>query len=173
MQASDILEIINTINLYGIAVDTQHFEMFDRIFTKDVDAHYSDSAHWRDIEVFKSDFVTYHAPFDGTQHTMSNHVVHIDGERATSITYAHWRLIRKGQPGGDFWEGNGWYDDQFVLTPDGWRIAKRRCHIIWWGGNPLVNQTSDVHFELPVTSLREQASQGNSPYFNDMTSSNR
>jgi hypothetical protein len=165
MSEKDILEIVHIINLYGVAVDTQRFDLFDRIFTADVDAHYSESAHWRDIGTLKRDFTDYHDPFDGTQHSMSNHVVHVDGDSAQTITYAHWRLIRSGVPGGEFWEGNGWYDDQLVRTGAGWRIGKRRCHIIWWGGNPLVNQTTPgVHFELPVTSLRARNKAGEVPY---------
>lgn len=165
MSVEDKMEIMDVINLYGLAVDTQHWALFDRVFTPDVDAYYSDPAHWTDREIFKRDFAAWHDPFDGTQHTMTNHQIRVEGDRAWSMTYGHWRLIRKGLDGGDFWEGNGWYDDMLIKTADGWRISKRVCHIIWWGGNSQVNETiPDVKFELGSTALRKEADAGRVAY---------
>ena len=154
------------INLYGVAVDSQNWSLFDEIFTPDIDALYNENARWSDRATIKSDFEAYHDLFDGTQHMMSNHVIDVDGDTAQALTYAHWRLIRKGLPGGEFWEGNGWYDDTLVRTPNGWRINRRVCKIIWWGGNPLVNETTPgVKFDLPLTSLRSEAAAGAVAYF--------
>lgn len=155
MSVQDESEIKRAINLYGFAVDTQDWDLFDQIFTEDIDADYSETSHWRDLATFKSDFAVYHDPFDGTQHSMMGHLVNVGGDKANAMTYATWRLIRLGLAGGDFWEGTGWYDDVLVRTAEGWRISKRTCRIIWWGGNPLVNETvPGVKFQLPITSLR-------------------
>jgi hypothetical protein len=159
--STDREQITHIINLYGFAVDTQDFDLFDQIFTPDVDALYNAKAHWTTLAALKRDFVSYHDPFDGTQHIMSNHLIDVRGDEAKCTTYAHWRLCRKGTAGGEFWEGNGWYDDAVVRTPKGWRIAKRLCRIVWWGGNPLVNSTDpNVTFDLPVTSLRAERENG-------------
>jgi hypothetical protein len=169
--ASDREEITHIINLYGFAIDTQDFDLFDQIFTPDIDARYSATAHWNALDVFKKDFIAYHDPFDGTQHIMSNHLIDVRGNEARCVTYAHWRLYRKGVPGGEFWEGNGWYDDIAVRTTAGWRISRRLCRIIWWGGNPLVNATDpNVQFDLPVTSLRAERQNG-SVWFHTAVSS--
>jgi len=165
--SSDREEIIQVINLYGLAVDTQDFDLFDRIFTSDIVARYSESAHWAGLDNFKRDFVGYHRPFDGTQHIMFNHLVDVKDDEATCVTYAHWRLYRKGVPGGDFWEGNGWYDDHAVRVGEGWRIDRRACRIIWWGGNPLVSQADpSVTFDLPITSLRAERERGRLGFYN-------
>jgi hypothetical protein len=169
--ASDREEITHIINLYGFAIDTQDFDLFDQIFTPDIDARYSETARWQGLDVFKRDFVAYHDPFDGTQHIMSNHLIDVRGDEANCATYAHWRLYRKGVPGGEFWEGNGWYDDHAVRTSAGWRIDRRLCRIIWWGGNPLVNSTDpNVKFDLPVTSPRAERKNG-SVWFHTAVSS--
>lgn len=165
MRFEDESAIIRIVNLYGFAVDTQRWDLFDHIFTPDVDADYSETAHWRDLKTFKSDFAVYHDPFDGTQHTMTNHLVNIAGDTAQANTYGHWRLIRNGLEGGDFWEGNGWYDDLLVRTGDGWRIRERTCRIIWWGGNPRVNETvPGVKFRLDTTAMRREGEAGNLRY---------
>lgn len=157
---SDIEAVKQVVNLYGFAVDTQRWDLFDRIFTADIDADYSETSHWHDLATFKSDFAVYHDTFEGTQHSMMGHLVHIDGDTAYAMTYATWRLIRN-VPGGNFWEGQGWYDDVLTRTADGWRIAKRVCRIVWWGGNPQVNETvPGVKFALPMDALRAEGQAG-------------
>ena len=165
MVESDCQSIINSINLYGFAVDTQRWDLFDRIFTGDVDADFSDTAHWRDLPTFKRDFAVFHAPFDSTQHAMSSHLVDIDGDVAHAFTYGTWRLIRKGVEGGDFWEGTGWYDDELVHSATGWLIKRRTCRVVWWGGNPLVQETiPGVKFDLGSLSLRREGEAGRVRY---------
>ncbi len=158
---SDIAAITQLVNLYGLAVDSQRWELFDRIFTADVDADYGPTSHWTDRERFKDDFAAFHAPFDSTQHTMSSHVVHIDGGRAFSFCNGGWRLLRAAAGGDPLWDGTGWYDDALVRTPDGWRIARRVCRITWWTGNPRVNETiAGVKFDLTTCVLRREADDG-------------
>ncbi len=111
MPQEDITDIIQLINLYGLAVDSQRWELFDRIFTGDVEADFSETAHWRDLSTFKRDFAAFHDPFDTTQHTMLNPMVHVDGDRANALTYGTWRLVRKAADGNPLWDGSGWYDD--------------------------------------------------------------
>ena len=159
--------IIQVINLYALAMDTQRWEMFDQIFTNDIEADFSETAQWSDLGSFKSDFATYHAPFDSTQHIMMNHLVEVAGDRAQAFTYGSWRLIRKGVEGGDLWEGTGWYDDELVRTAEGWRIKTRVCRVVWWGGNALVNQPiPGVGFDLHSCVLRDEAKAGKIGYVN-------
>ena len=89
MPDQDRAAIIDIINLYGFAVDTQHWDLFDRIFTADVEADFSASAHWQDLASFKRDFAVFHDPFDSTQHAMLNHLVHVEGDEAHSFTYGN------------------------------------------------------------------------------------
>jgi hypothetical protein len=158
MADQDLPAIVNVINLYGLAMDTQRWDLFDRIFTADVDVDFGPGSQWKDRAAFKSDFGAYHAVFDSTQHVMTNHAVEVQGDQAQAFTYGLWRLIRRGMEGGDFWEGTGWYDDELVRTAEGWRIRRRVCRLVWWGGNALVNQPiPGVSFEGKYLSLREEA----------------
>ena len=164
---TDEASIIDILNLYGFAVDTQKWELFDRIFTPDVEADFSSAAHWDDRASFKRDFGVFHHPFDSTQHAMLNHLVHVEGDRAWAFTYGNWRLIRNAVDGEPRWDGTGWYDDALVRTADGWRIQKRVCRIIGWSGNPYVNETiPGVRFDLDTAVLREEAAAGRVGYFN-------
>lgn len=167
MSHDDVTTISHLINLYGFAVDTQRWELFDRIFTEDVEADFSDTAHWYDRESFKRDFAVFHDPFDSTQHCMMNHMVHLQGDKANAMTYGTWRLVRKATDGNPLWDGSGWYDDELVRTDNGWRIKHRTCRIIWWVGNPQVNETiPGVVFKLDTTALRRDGEAGNVRFLN-------
>jgi SnoaL-like domain len=49
MADQDAMAIIHVINLYGLAMDTQRWDLFDRIFTHDVEADFGDPSHWRNL----------------------------------------------------------------------------------------------------------------------------
>lgn len=158
--SSDREEIIQRLNLYGFAVDTQRWDLFDEVFTAHVEADFGGSAHWRELAQFKTDFAAFHAPFDATQHVMTNHLVRVAGPRAHSFTYGAWRLIRHAA-GDPLWDGTGWYDDEWVHTHAGWRIVKRVCRVVWSTGNPVVKETiPGVTFETVHDSLRDEARAG-------------
>jgi hypothetical protein len=167
MADQDVPAIIHIINLYGFAVDTQRWDLFDRIFTADVDADFGESSHWSDLAKFKADFAVFHDPFDGTQHVMTNHLVDVVGDVAYAFTYGAWRLIRKGVEGRDSWEGTGWYDDELVRSGGQWLIKRRTCRIVWWDGNLLVQETiPGVKFKLESSVLRREGNAGRVRYLN-------
>jgi len=164
MDLEDRKEITNLINFYGLAIDSQRWELFKQIFSSDCEADFGGGAHWYDLETFIRDFAVFHDPFDATQHTMSNHQVFVKGDQANSMTYGHWRLLRD-VPGGNMWEGSGWYDDRWVRTDDGWRIRHRACRVLWWAGNNHVRETiPGMTFEDDLLTLRGEADAGNVAY---------
>ena len=149
------------VTLYGLAVDTQRWDLFDEVFTEDVHADYGAPAVWTDLKTFKRDFAVYHDPFDGTMHTMTNVSFTVKGDVGSVITYGHWLLKRNNVDGGNTWQGQGWYDDEIVRQSNGWRIKRRVCRIVNWSGNCLVNQTiPDVDFAMSTSSMRAHADAG-------------
>ncbi|MFA7587578.1 MAG: nuclear transport factor 2 family protein [Novosphingobium sp.] len=160
-------EIIEKLNLYALAVDTRRWDLFDRIFAEHCEADYGPRVHWHQRDPFKADFATFHAPFDATQHILTNHQVEVEDERAWSLCYGSWRLVRRDAEGGPLWDGTGWYDDQWTLTHGGWRILKRVCRVVWSTGNPLVKQVLPAaSFEDDCVSLHDEAAAGRLAYLN-------
>lgn len=158
---SDRNDIIQLINLYGFAVDTQRWDLFDQVFTGDVDADFGGSAHWRGLEQWKGDFAAFHAPFDATQHVMTNHQVRVSEGESHSFTYGQWRLVRHAAQGSPLWDGSGWYDDEWVRTPAGWRCRKRVCRVVWSTGNDRVKETiPGVTFDNVFDSMTAEAAAG-------------
>ena len=158
---ADREDIIEAINLYGYAMDTQRWDLFDRIFTQDCDADYSATSHWTDRVSFKRDFGSFHELFAATQHVMTNHLVSVSGDTASSHTYGSWRLIRHAAGDPPVWDGTGYYDDQWIRTGGGWRIAKRVCRVVHWTGNPKVQTPmEDIEFQLDLVSPRDEEAAG-------------
>jgi SnoaL-like domain len=158
-------DIIQLINLYGLAMDTQRWDLFDRIFTEDCDADYGATSHWTDRESFKRDFGSFHTLFDATQHVMTNHLVTVTGDKANSHTYGAWRLIRHAAGDPPVWDGTGYYDDTWVRGQEGWRIAKRVCRVVFWTGNPRVQTPmEEIEFQLDLVSLKSEGAEGRLDY---------
>jgi hypothetical protein len=149
----DTRQIINVLNLYGLTIDTQRWELFDQVFMPDVVADYTPPAYFPDREAIRKSMADFHAPLDGSQHTITNHQVIVNGDRASSISYVIVRLVR----GDDFFQAGGFYDDTFIRSPAGWRIIKRSYRGNWWRGNPNVGGHPGFaeHFEPKNCTLRK------------------
>jgi hypothetical protein len=161
MRSEDVVEIINVINLYPVAVDTLSWDLFDQVFTNDVRIDFGGPAAWSDLAALKEAFEAIHRPFEATQHVTTNHQVTGDGDQASCLTYVHGRFIRQVPGGGNMFESAGWYDDRLVRTPAGWRISARSCRSVWSGGNPKVLETvPGVSGEPQLDSLSREAAAG-------------
>ena len=161
MSSSEIAAIVNVINLYPIAVDSQQWDLFDRVFTPDVQADFGGPAKWDGLAALKQAFAMIHDPFHATQHATQGHHVLVDGSTATCFSYVHGRFLRDVGEGGSLFASGGWYDDALTLTAEGWRIARRTCRSVWWEGNPRVMETAPgVTFEAVLDSLRTESGEG-------------
>jgi SnoaL-like domain len=167
MTSEAVAEIINTVNLYTVAVDSQTWDLFDQVFTADIRADFGGPAQWHDRASFKRDFAAVHAPFKATQHTTSNHRVLVDGDRGYCLSYVRAMFIRAVPEGGHSFEAAGWYDDELVRMSGGWRITRRTNRTFWSGGNPLVLQTvPGITVELQHFALRDEAAAGRVAFLN-------
>ena len=158
MKPEDIVSIINVVNLYPVAVDTQQWDLFDLVFTENIEADFGGPAVWKDLKSFKQTFEVIHTPFESTQHVTTNHQITGAGDTASCLSYVHGRFVRAVPQGGNMFESSGWYDDRLINTRDGWRIQKRLCRMQWWGGNPAVLETMPgIKVEHVLHSLRGEA----------------
>jgi hypothetical protein len=69
-----------------------------------------------------------------THHAITNHRVTVDGDRATvraHIRAEHWLPSELVDSGPNCWLVVGFYDDEAVRTPDGWRLAKVKLSVTY------------------------------------------
>jgi hypothetical protein len=162
MVENDRAEIIQVINLYGLALDAHAWDLLDEVFTEDVHAEFGPAgAVWTTLAKVKFAFKDFHERLDNHMHTMMGHVVHVDGDQAYAFTYGDWLLVRHAAKGGSDWVGRGWYDDEFVRTDRGWRICRRICRLVSSTGNPLVPEPAyEQHPVMTNHVLRRHREEG-------------
>ncbi len=155
MSYEDEIAIKSRMDLYGFAVDSLRWDLFDRKFyAEDLYVRHGDRDPWTNIDEFKSDFDIYHKVFTSTQHSMTNMICEINGDTANAITYGAWRLVRLGAEGGDSWMGQGWYEDELVRTAAGWRIKRRQSRQVWREGNDGLGSNTGVKWVHRTSSLQ-------------------
>ncbi len=138
MSMQDKAEIVEIMNLYGVALDAHRWDLFDLVFTDDVVAEFGPAgAAWRGLAEFETIVRgVFHQTLDSHQHTMMGQVVKVEGDKANAFSYGNWLLVRHAAEGGPTWQGTGWYDDALVRTDAGWRIGHRVCRLMSWTGKP-------------------------------------
>jgi hypothetical protein len=166
MSLEDVEAIRSRLILYGFAVDSLRWDLFDEIFaSENLHVRHGDREPWTDLATFKRDFEVYHRVFDTTRHSMTNMLIDVKGDTASSITYGQWRLVRAGAEGGGCWYGEGWYEDEHVRTAKGWRLRKRQSRQVWREGNDSIGSNTGVKFAHKTSSLQNsEAALGLSPW---------
>lgn len=146
MAEHDKAAVIEVLNLYAFALDAHAWDLFDRVFTQDVEADFGPAgAAWSGLAEFKASFAGFHDTLDRHVHTMMGQLVHVEGDKAYAFSYGNWILVRESAEGGPTWQGTGWYDDELVRGAEGWRIRRRVCRLASWTGNPLVPEPKGEH----------------------------
>jgi SnoaL-like domain len=133
-ELEDRLAIIELTHRYCWALDSKQLELLDTVFMPDARAELR-SAPLEGRDAIRNRIHAALAPLDATQHTVTNHMITIDGDTATSRCYLHSQHVRTGVEGGELYVIAGRYEDELVRTPDGWRIVFRNLVGVWSEGN--------------------------------------
>lgn len=170
---NDKQAIGEVLNLYAFALDARAWDLFDRVFTHDVEAIFGPAgAGWNGLTEFKASFAGFHATLDRHVHTMMGQLVHVDGDTANAFSFGNWLLIREAAEGGPSWLGTGYYDDELVRTDEGWRISRRVCRLLSWSGNPSVPEPQREHQpDMSARGLHDYAAAGDLAFLTAITTS--
>lgn len=136
-ELSDRAEVHDVVVRYGWAIDTKDWDLLDSCFTDDAHVDYSSNpggkvGPYREVRRWLEKVIS---AFPVTQHLMSNIDVTLAGDRATCrtmVTNPQGAATREG-PLHFFYVGAR-YDDDFVRTDTGWKIAKRVETTLWFEG---------------------------------------
>lgn len=72
---------------------------------------------------------------DASQHLVGSITVEVQGDAAASRAYFQAQHVRHDLAGGDLYAIAGTYEDSWVRTTAGWRIASRTQTYTWRSGN--------------------------------------
>jgi hypothetical protein len=132
-EVEDTLAIQQLIAAYPGVVDGREFDRLDDLFTPDAVIDFSAFGGPVDaLPGIKAFLVEAMGLFKRTQHMMGLPHITLDGDRAKSRTSCTNPMVISVADGSTSVMLIGlWYDDEFVRTPDGWRISARkqeRCY---------------------------------------------
>lgn len=121
---------------YALASDTADFERFGSLFTVDGEFVTSLPGASESVTLRGRDQVKLgpsgNQVFERTFHAVHNHVVDVEGDRAKGITYCTARhLLRKADNSLEVVLAPIQYVDEYELTDDGWKFARRELEWTW------------------------------------------
>jgi SnoaL-like protein len=124
-EISDRFEIQQLLIDYSTAIDKRRFDDLDQVFTPDayidyramggIDGSFPEVKAW--LAQVLPNFPVY-------AHMLGNFDVRIDGDSASSRTICFNPMVLGGDQNQILFCGL-WYDDEFVRTPEGWRMSRR------------------------------------------------
>lgn len=126
-EISDRLEIQELLVAYSHAIDFRNFDELDQVFTPDAHIDYTvfggPAGPYPEIKKYLSETMPI---FKSYYHMVATSKVELDGDTATGVTICHNPMVLPLPDGGEHVFVCGlWYRDDYVRTPDGWRIARR------------------------------------------------
>ncbi|RFU82218.1 nuclear transport factor 2 family protein [Streptomyces triticagri] len=129
---TDRAELIQLFGHYADIADRKEFdELPGRVLTDPLTLDFESVSGIPPMEVPLAEYVEVlrgsFAPFTATHHAITGHVVELDGDRATihaHVRAEHWVPAEVADGGPDRWLVVGFYDNEAVRTPDGWRFSR-------------------------------------------------
>src|ERR1700722_19276707 len=138
-ELEDRYEIIELINRMVLGLDAKDWNGLEKLFTNNV---YNDRTSLLGGEPETLDRVTFIGGWRGLMqnleaihHLVTNHVVEVDGDRATCRANMQGTHVLGNPSGGSTWQVGGNHLYQVVRTSDGWRISGITFNIQWASGN--------------------------------------
>ncbi len=131
----DRTEIIDTLLRYATSVDTRDWELLLTAYTDEIEVDMISIGMMEIMTMSAREFAGMIEQavigFDSTQHLVSNHVVNIDGDRATCVSYLQAQHYRAQDNEIHALTMGGYYSNDLIRTPEGWRINKYKVTITW------------------------------------------
>jgi hypothetical protein len=152
----DRWEIDDLLTRYATAIDGRDWDLLDTVFTPDAHLDYRGAGGihgpYPEVRAWLAEVLPM---FDVTQHLVLNRVVVVEGDtaRARSAFSNPNRITVDGAA--RLFTVGGYYHDELVRTPDGWRIRRRMEETSWWeGAFPGLPESPPPPPEVPPSAPR-------------------
>jgi hypothetical protein len=146
MMVSDHQQITELVYRYAFGIDTRNWDLYRAIFTDTVEIDFSSYDNRPATTMRADDWVrrlkVLFAGLAATQHTMTNPIVEVVGDRATCVmTMQAAHLLDAGNDNSWFTIG-GYYVDSFERTTSGWLLDGVTLNVLWRRGNDAIMTTA-------------------------------
>jgi hypothetical protein len=145
---TDRLEIVELSSAMGLLVDAREWDALEQLFADPVDVDYT-SLQGGDPQTMRpGDLIAGWQQvldhLDATQHLISDHVVTVDGDRATCAANVQGTHVLANATGGPLWTVGGRYDFGLSHTREGWRISALSLTVRWATGNRHIMRLAEA-----------------------------
>jgi ketosteroid isomerase-like protein len=129
----DRAEISDLLLAFARALDTKDWDAYAATFAEDGEFRIFDQ-----VRVGRDEIAAGPARdltrFDRTQHFSTNHVIDVDGDRATAQSYMLAVHVPDASRPDEHADIGGTYRCECVRTGDGWRFARVEIEVWWTAG---------------------------------------
>lgn len=132
-ELTDRAEIADILARYTRAVDSRRWDDLDGLFTADARIDYSAmggiAGTLPEVKRFLEESM---ALFSVTQHMLGLPAIDVRGDRASAVTPCHNPMLLGAGDTARLMVCSLWYHEDFVRTPDGWRVSalrEEKCHM--------------------------------------------
>jgi len=115
--------IVDVLVRYATGIDRRDWPLFRTCFTDDCEADYGDIGNWHGVDEITTWMEQTHAPCGHTLHRITNVALSPRDDRVTTRSYVDALIM--GRDNQSSIRAAGYYDDEFVRTGTGWKIARR------------------------------------------------
>lgn len=117
-------DIADVLVRYATGIDRRDWPLFRTVFTDDCALDYGDIGTFDGVDAVTEFMDQAHAMAGHTLHRLTNFAIDVDGDSARARAYVDALIFAPDNASGV--NAVGFYDDELVRTPAGWRIARRR-----------------------------------------------
>ena len=121
-------DVADVLVRYATGIDRRDWDLFRTCFTDDCEADYGAIGLWHGVDEITEWMRVVHDACGHTLHRITNIVVSPAADGVTARSYVEALVL--GPDNGAGVRATGFYDDELVDTPDGWRIARRTFTLI-------------------------------------------
>jgi hypothetical protein len=138
-EIEDRLVILELIGRLALTIDGRDWNALGELFTDTVYHDRTSLTGGEPVTLPVAEFVDGWRQtlqnMDAVHHQITNHVISLDGDRATCAANMQGTHVLANPSGGHMWTVGGRHDYQLERTPGGWRIAGLTFTIQWATGN--------------------------------------
>ncbi len=140
----DYQAIVRRVYEYAYAIDTRDWPWYRSIFADvirmDFASYNGAPAATLEADEWVANCKVLFTGLDATQHSMSNPLVDVDGDRARCRMYMQAEHFLSNDTGSSGFALGGYYDDRLVRVADGWKIEAVTLNVLWSRGNRHIMQ---------------------------------
>ena len=124
---------------YATGIDMRDWEAYRSCFTDQLEVDFTSFSGGEPRTLTGDEWVAGVraglSGFAATQHISTNHVITLDGDEATCVSYMQAQHYLPNEKGDNALTLGGYYTNTLVRTGDGWRIRRCRLTVTWTTGN--------------------------------------